>query len=156
MLKKSQPAARRRRLGAVAVCVLVSATSYGAWAFRPVDTAAAAATATVSSQAPAAPVDREAGVQRESQMLVPPRYPAEAMETQTSGKVVMRVLVGAGGAVKDVVVEESAPAGVFDESAVKAARQWMFTPAVKDGKPVEGWVRVPVDYEFAPPEEPEA
>ncbi len=37
MLKKSEPRVRRRRLGAVAVCVLVSATSYGAWAFRPAD-----------------------------------------------------------------------------------------------------------------------
>ena len=157
MLKKSEPRARRRRLGAVAVCVLVTATSYGAWAFRPADIAAtgAAPITTGSSQAPAAPVDREAGVQRESRILAPPRYPAEAMETRTSGKVIMRVLVGADGVVKDVVVEESVPAGVFDASSVEAAWLWRFDPAVKDGKPVDGWVRVPVEYEWEPLEDEE-
>jgi TonB family protein len=148
MLKKSEPAVRLRRAGTVAVCVLVATTSYGAWAFRPADSAVA--TAAASSQAPGADRDREAGVLNESRALTPPRYPAAAMESRTSGKVVMRVLVGIDGSVKDVVVEESVPAGVFDASAVEAARQWQFTPAVKDGEPVEGWVRVPVQYEWEP------
>ena len=153
MLKQSEPGARVRRAGAVAVCVLVSVTSYGAWAFRPADTVATAATG--SSQTPVAPVDQEAGVQKESWALAPPRYPADAIASQTSGKVVMRVLVGADGSVKDVVVEESVPAGVFDAVAVEAAHKWQFTPAVKDGEPVEGWVRVPVHFDLDPPEEPE-
>src|SRR5690606_35796608 len=151
MLKKSEPAARRRRIGAVAVCVLVSATSYGAWAFRPADTVTAVSA--VANQASVASGDREATVQNESRMLAPPRYPAAAMEARTSGKVVMRVLVGADGVVKDVVVEESEPAGVFDASSVEAAWLWRFDPAVKDGKPVDGWVRVPVQYEWEPPED---
>ena len=150
MLKQSQPAARRRRLGAVAVCVLVSATSYGAWAFRPADTATAVSA--VANQASVASGDREATVQKESRMLAPPRYPAAAMEARASGKVVMRVLVGADGVVKDVVVEQSEPAGVFDASSVEAAWLWRFDPAVKDGKPVDGWVRVPVEYEWEPPQ----
>ncbi len=156
MLKKSEPRARRRRIGAVAVCVLVSATSYGAWAFRPVDTATVATLA--SSQAPVAPVapaDREAGVQKESRALAPPRYPLDAVQSQTSGKVVMRVLVGADGSVKDVVVEESEPAGVFDAASVEAARKWSFNPAIEDGQPVEGWVRVPVEFSVTEPDEPQ-
>ena len=163
MLKKSEPRARRRRLGAVAVCVLVSATSYGAWAFRPADTAAVAALA--SSQAPVAPdapvapvapVDREANVVEDFRTLAPPRYPADAIESRISGKVVMRVLVGADGSVKDVVVEESVPVGVFDAASVEAARKWRFNPAIEGGQPVDGWVRVPVEFEWEPPEDPEA
>ena len=163
MLKKSEPRARRRRLGAVAVCVLVSATSYGAWAFRPADTAAVAALA--SSQAPVAPdapvapvapVDREANVVEDFRTLAPPRYPADAIESRISGKGVMRVLVGADGSVKDVVVEESVPVGVFDAASVEAARKWRFNPAIEGGQPVDGWVRVPVEFEWEPPEDPEA
>ena len=154
MLKKSEPRARHRRLGAVAVCVLVSATSYGAWAFRPADTAAVAATA--SRQAPAAADHPEAGVDMDSRVFTPPRYPAAALETKTSGKVVLRVLVGADGSVKDVLVDESVPAGVFDAASIEAARKWRFNPAIKDGQPVDGWVRVPVEFEWEPPEEPEA
>ena len=154
MLKKSEPRGRRRRIGAVAVCVLVSATSYGAWAFRPADTAAVAATA--SSQASAAADHPEAGVDMDSRVFTPPRYPADAVETRTSGKVVLRVLVGADGNVKDVLVDESVPAGVFDAASIEAASKWRFNPAIKDGQPVDGWVRVPVEFEWEPPEEPEA
>ena len=165
MLKKSEPRVRRRRLGAVAVCVLVSATSYGAWAFRPADTAAVAALASGQAPvapvapdarnapvAPVAPVDREAVVQKESRALAPPRYPVDAVASKTSGKVVMRVLVGADGSVKNVVVEESVPEGVFDAVSVEAARNWLFNPAIKDGQPVEGWLRIPVEFEIDDPE----
>ena len=154
MLKKSEPRGRRRRIGAVAVCVLVLATSYGAWAFRPADTVAVAGTA--SSQSPAAPDHPEAGVDMDSRVFTPPRYPADALETKTSGKVVLRVLVGADGSVKDVLVDESVPAGMFDAASIEAARKWRFNPAIKDGQPVDGWVRVPVEFEWEPLEEPEA
>ena len=131
MLKKQQPAARRRRIGVVAVCVLVSAASYGAWAFRPADTAAAASAA--ANHSPTDAGDQEASVQRESRML--------------------RILVAADGSVKDVVVEHAEPVGVFEASTIEAARQWSFNPAIKDGEPAEGWVRVPVDFEYGPLED---
>lgn len=57
---------------------------------------------------------------------------------------------GADGGLRDVVVEESVPAGVFDASAIEAACQWRFTPAVEDGQQVEEWLRVPVQYEWEP------
>jgi TonB family protein len=44
------------------------------------------------------------------------------------------------------VVEQSTPEGVFDAATVKAARNWRFDGAQLDGKPVEGWIRVPVDF----------
>ena len=147
MLKQSQPAACRRRAGALAVCVLVSATSYTAWAFRPADTAVPPV---LAAQATAPAADRDASVDVQSRQLAPPRYPASAMESGLSGKVVMRILVGVDGSVRDVVVEDSQPAGVFDASAVEAARGWQFEPAIEDGLAVEGWIRVPIEYEYEP------
>ena len=79
--------------------------------------------------------------------MAPPKYPAEAAAAGQSGRVVLKVLVRTDGSVKDVVVERSEPAGVFDANAIEAARMWKFTPAIKDGKPAEGWVRVPIDFE---------
>jgi len=84
--------------------------------------------------------------------MVPPRYPAEAAAAGVDGRVMLRLLVGADGAVKEVVVEHSEPAGVFDAAAVDAARRWRLSPAQKDGQPVEGWVRVPIDFEAPDPE----
>lgn len=67
--------------------------------------------------------------------------------------MVLKLLIGLDGRVKDVEVERSEPAGVFDAVTVEAARQWVFSPQLEDGKPVEGWVRVPVDFE-APKSDP--
>ena len=76
----------------------------------------------------------------------PPAYPKLAVDQKLSGKVVLLVDVAADGSVTAVVVEHSEPAGVFDASAVEAARQWKFNPSQKDGKAVAGRVRVPVDF----------
>ena len=153
MLKKSEPAVRLRRAGTLAVCALVATTSYAAWAFRPADVAVAAAVATESPSARA--IEREARVLQESRMLAPP-YPSEAIAAGISGKVVLRVLVGVDGSVKDVVVEHSEPAGVFDAVTIDAARQWRFSPAIRDGAPAESWLRVPVNFDAEEPAEPEA
>lgn len=82
----------------------------------------------------------------------PPRYPAEAFAAGQTGRVVLKVLVAVDGSVKDAVVEQSVPEGVFDAATLEAARQWRFEPSQVDGKPVEGWVRVPVDYAMDAPE----
>ncbi|MEN1956864.1 TonB family protein [Luteimonas changyuni] len=83
--------------------------------------------------------------------MPPPRYPADAVAAGQGGRVVLKLLVDTGGRVKDVVVEQSEPAGVFDAATVEAARTWVLQPALEDGKPVEGWVRVPVDFEAPDP-----
>lgn len=75
-----------------------------------------------------------------------PRYPDEALAHRISGKVVLLIDIDATGAPTKVVVEQSEPAGVFDQASVDAALKWRFTPAVEDGKPVAGRLRVPVDF----------
>lgn len=82
----------------------------------------------------------------------PPRYPVEAAAAGQGGRVVLKLLIGPDGRVKDVEVERSEPAGVFDAVTVEAARQWVFSPKLEDGEPVEGWVRVPVDFEAPTPD----
>ncbi|GGJ99002.1 TonB family protein [Luteimonas terricola] len=83
--------------------------------------------------------------------LPPPKYPAEAAAAGQGGRVVLRVLVGIDGSVKDVVVERSEPEGVFEAVTLEAVRQWTFSPQLKDGRPAEGWVRVPVHFEAPAP-----
>src|SRR5690606_21529569 len=80
----------------------------------------------------------------------PPKYPAAALAAHVGGRVVVKVLVGADGQAKDVVVETSEPAGVFDAATVEAVRGWNFAPLLRNGAPVEGWLRVPVDFDPAP------
>ena len=50
------------------------------------------------------------------------------------------------GQVLRVVIDTSSGYSILDKAAVKAARQWSFTPAVKAGKAVAAQATVPVRF----------
>jgi protein TonB len=77
---------------------------------------------------------------------VQPAYPEFAREAQIQGKVVLHVLVGKDGRVKDVKVIKGVKG--LDDEAVKAIKQWVFKPALSNNKPVAVWVEVPMDFHF--------
>ncbi len=77
---------------------------------------------------------------------VKPAYPEFAREAQIQGKVILHVLVGKDGRVKNVKVKRSITG--LDDEAVKAVKQWVFKPALSNNKPVAVWVEVPVDFHF--------
>ena len=77
---------------------------------------------------------------------VDPEYPALAKEAGVSGLVVAYVLVGRDGRVLDVRMDERHSILMLDESAARAARQWVFKPALANGQPVAVWVAVPFSF----------
>ncbi|MCA0268085.1 MAG: TonB family protein [Bacteroidetes bacterium] len=76
---------------------------------------------------------------------VRPQYPEQAAAEGLEGRVLVKVLVGTDGTVKNVSVEESTDP-VFDAAAVKAVLQWRFEPATRGGEAVEASVVVPFDF----------
>lgn len=78
-------------------------------------------------------------------------YPASALASRKHADVVLAVTVDADGHVSKVDVLQSAGADL-DEAAIVAARQWIFTPAMRAGKPIASRIRVP--FHFAPPAPP--
>ncbi|MEP6634436.1 MAG: TonB family protein [Luteimonas sp.] len=76
-----------------------------------------------------------------------PSYPADATAKKQGGYVLLHLLVGIDGSVKDVRVVASQPKGVFDAVSVEAAKKWKLQPAIKGGKPVEGWMQVPIEFD---------
>jgi protein TonB len=72
---------------------------------------------------------------------VRPVYPPSAQRRGVEGAVSLRLLVGADGRVERVVVLSAKPKGVFERSAMAAARQLRFTPARMGRRPVRVWVR---------------
>ncbi len=77
-------------------------------------------------------------------LQVPPVYPDSAKAAHIQGTVVLQVLVGADGMVKDVRVRESVPA--LDQAAMTAVRQWRFTPASYNHRPRPWWTSVSVPF----------
>ncbi|WP_323153436.1 TonB family protein [Stenotrophomonas maltophilia] len=87
-------------------------------------------------------MDREIQVDK----MPPPSYPKSAVEQRQVGVVNLRVEVDAQGHPTDVQVLSATNPGVFDAVSIAAARSWTYRPAVKNGKPVPGAVRVPITY----------
>ena len=77
---------------------------------------------------------------------VQPVYPEFAREAQIQGKVVLHVLVGKDGRVKNVKVAKGVTG--LNDAAMDAVRKWVFKPALSNNKPVAVWVEVPVDFHF--------
>lgn len=68
---------------------------------------------------------------------VNPEYPRKALERGIEGWVHVRFTITAAGTVKDLVVVDSEPKGVFDEAASKAVLRWRYNPRVENGVAVE-------------------
>ena len=104
-----------------------------------------------ASDAAAALRRATAAVKTDSQAMVvergvPPVYPVDVLKKGVNGTVVMVVDVAADGSVADARVERSSGEQQLDAAALDAVVKWKFTPQMKNGKPVAGQVRVPVEF----------
>jgi TonB family protein len=73
-----------------------------------------------------------------------PEYTAEAMKARIEGTVAIQALVDEKGRVADARILKSIP--LLDEQALAAAKQYEFTPALRNGEPVP--VLVVIELEF--------
>ncbi len=68
---------------------------------------------------------------------VAPIYPRRAQTRGIEGYVLLEFIVTSTGAVRNPVVIEAKPPGIFDRSAVQAALKFKYKPKVVNGEPVE-------------------
>lgn len=79
---------------------------------------------------------------------VRPQYTSDAMRAKIQGSVVLECVVKTDGTVSDVRVIRSLDATYgLDQEAIKAAKQWVFTPGTRNGEPVP--VMVSIELTFA-------
>jgi TonB family protein len=87
------------------------------------------------------PYDKEPQIIRK----VEPAYPEPAKRAGLEGRVIVKMLVDTAGKVGQVVVLKS-DAEVFNEPAIEAAKQFVFTPATVNNKPVAVWISYPFRF----------
>jgi TonB family protein len=75
---------------------------------------------------------------------VRPAYPAEAAAAGIQGLVIIEAVIGKDGSVTDARIVRTAP--LLDEAALDAVRQWVFTPTLLNGVPVEVVMTVTVNF----------
>lgn len=75
-----------------------------------------------------------------------PDYPERARKEGKEGRVLLRVLVDEEGRSKVVEVNTSSGSEALDQAALAAIKRWRFLPARYGNKPVESWVKIPIDF----------
>ncbi len=78
----------------------------------------------------------------------PPWYPPEARSRRIEGRVVVEFTVTERGEVKDPVIVESSPPGVFDRAVLETVRRWRFHPKAQGGKPIAVRARQPLEFKL--------
>lgn len=76
---------------------------------------------------------------------VSPKYPKEARKKHVEGVVRMHAIIGKDGAIRELTVISGDQ--LLTDAALKAVRQWRYTPMILNGEPVE--VDTTIDVSFA-------
>jgi protein TonB len=75
-----------------------------------------------------------------------PAYPAGARLRREQGTVLLRLYIGADGAVERVATLRSSGVPALDEAAAAALARWRFLPAQSGGQPVASTRDQPVSF----------
>ncbi len=74
-----------------------------------------------------------------------PEFTARARQHNTTGEIILRLVLGADGRVQYVLPIKSLPDGLT-EASIAAARRIKFIPATKDGRPVAQFVTIVYNF----------
>jgi len=74
-----------------------------------------------------------------------PEYPKRARSSHIEGVVVLSLVVGSNGVLREVVVARSLSPDL-DEAAIDTVKKWKFAPGTKDGRPVA--CRISIEIQF--------
>ncbi len=74
------------------------------------------------------------------------KYPTDALRNNETGKVVVRIEVGADGEPTAVSIVTRSGSRSLDRAALQAAKRWRFRPAQQNGRAVAAAVEVPIVF----------
>jgi protein TonB len=73
-----------------------------------------------------------------------PEYPQIARQSGAQGEVILTATIGLDGRVKNLKVESGHP--LLRNAAIAAVKQWVYTPTLLNGKPVESESRISLNF----------
>ena len=78
---------------------------------------------------------------------VQPKYPELARKAKVTGNVILEAIVRKDGTVGNVKVLRSPGANLgFEQSAIGAVKQWRYKPGVQNGRPVDVYFTIVVEF----------
>jgi protein TonB len=80
---------------------------------------------------------------------VEPEYPELARVARLEGNVILQAIIQADGSVGNIeVLRTNRPNMGFEDAAILAVSQWAYKPALQNGRPVEVYFTVFVDFKL--------
>ena len=79
-----------------------------------------------------------------------PVYSPVSRQLGEKGRVTVLALISRDGLLQDAKIAESSGFPRLDVQAIDTVTAWKFEPATRDGKPVAGTVRIPLEFGLAP------
>ncbi len=76
---------------------------------------------------------------------VSPIYPADARAAGVGGIVIIDAIIGTDGTVRDAQILRGNP--LLNQAALDAVLQWMFTPTLLNGAPIEVQMTVTINFQ---------
>jgi protein TonB len=77
-----------------------------------------------------------------------PVYPTQAQNQGIEGYVVVQIYVNTKGELENVVVLESNPTGIFEAAAISSIKQWKFSGAIDNNKPITSSLKQRIKFEL--------
>ncbi len=77
-----------------------------------------------------------------------PPYPLIAKRRGYEGEILLSVLVDGSGMVSEITIKNSSGHLSLDSAALTTVKNWLFTPATVNGRPVAMWVDVPILFQL--------
>ena len=75
-----------------------------------------------------------------------PEYPSFARDAGVEGLVLVHALIGKDGRVVRAEVDAKHSIPMLNQTALEAAKRWVFTPATTNGHPVAVWYAIPFRF----------
>jgi TonB family protein len=74
----------------------------------------------------------------------PPQLSSETKKNKVPGMVVVKCVITKEGKTANIAITESDPPGLFNESVIQAVKKFEFSPALRDGAPIDVCVELPI------------
>lgn len=113
----------------------------------------------VAAPAPLAPAVAPAPAPAPAPKVIPPSavqfveppvvvYPRLSRRNGEAGQVIVRAYIDTTGVPRQVQVDKSSGHARLDEAAIAAVQKSRLKPHTENGQPVEGWARIPINFEL--------
>lgn len=79
-----------------------------------------------------------------------PVYPKLSRKRKEQGTVLLLLLVDRYGQVAKIEIKQSSGFDRLDQAALQAVKKWQFSPAKQDGKAIDYWYEMPMNFSLNP------